>query len=161
MKDSQRRAMWAKRRLGNLNIVYGKRADVSYVGGFPVSNKPSAMTGAEAQAKLNEVQTATKEDMVRVREIQKAQKDFAKEYLSKPSKPKNLCAKRRTVDSPYETWKSPDGSMEYRILKKNQIDDDKPYASWYVAGKSPMTGGSWEYGDMYVGDIKKNMKKVN
>ena len=125
MKDSQRRAMWAKRRLGNLNIVYGKRADVSYVGGFPVSDKVDVPVP------------------------------------SKPSKPKNLCAKRRTVDSPYETWKSPDGSMEYRILKKNQIDDDKPYASWYVAGKSPMTGGSWEYGDMYVGDIKKNMKKVN
>jgi hypothetical protein len=35
MKDSQRRAMWAK--IGNLNLVRGKRENVHYVGGFPVS----------------------------------------------------------------------------------------------------------------------------
>ena len=29
------------------------------------------------------------------------------------------------------------------------------YARWYCAVKSPMTHGSWEYGDVYVNDVKR------
>ena len=75
-------------------------------------------------------------------------------------KPKNPFAKLRPLENPYEVWKSPDGTWEYRILKKNQIDDDKPFASCFVAGKTPATFGTWEYGDMYVKDIKESMIKV-
>lgn len=77
------------------------------------------------------------------------------------AKPKNTALKMRSIDNPYEIWKSPDGNFETRILKKWQQDDNKPYARWYTATKSPATFGSWEYGDMYVKDIKQSMKKVN
>ena len=64
----------------------------------------------------------------------------------------NPCGKTRPVFQPYEIWTSRDGSWEYRVLKKYQFDDNKPYARWSVAVKSPF--GSWEYGDSYVKDVK-------
>ena len=67
---------------------------------------------------------------------------------------KNDYLKERDVDHPYEIWTTPDGSWEWRILKKWQVDDDKPYARWLAAVKSPMTYGGYEYGDTYVSDIK-------
>ena len=33
-------------------------------------------------------------------------------------------------------------------------------ARWFCAVKSPYTGGAWEYGDIYVYDIKSNARKV-
>ena len=66
----------------------------------------------------------------------------------------NPCGKTRPVESPYEIWASPDGSWEHRVLKKWQADDNKPFARWFVAVKSPFTFGSWEYGDSYVKDVK-------
>lgn len=72
---------------------------------------------------------------------------------------KNSFAKLRKVDDPYEVWGGIEG-WEVRVLKKNQIDDNKPYASWFVATKSPYTFGSWDYGDMYVSELKKNFKKI-
>ena len=76
---------------------------------------------------------------------------------------KNECGKRRDVNDPYEVWKSPDGTWEWRVLKKNQSPDKEvgnPYASWYCAVKSPFTFGSWEYGDTYVTDVTENAVKV-
>jgi len=73
---------------------------------------------------------------------------------------KNPFLKERKVDNPYEIWKTPDGSWEWRVLKKWQVDDDKPYARWFCAVKSPYTYGSWEYGDVYVKDIKQNAIKI-
>jgi len=67
----------------------------------------------------------------------------------------NPCAKARKVDNPYEIWRNlfmPD--WEWRVLKKWQLDDNKPYARYFCAVKSPMTYGDWEYGDTYVTDIK-------
>lgn len=72
---------------------------------------------------------------------------------------KNECAKRRDVNEPYEVWMSSDG-WELRVLKKHQVNDDKPYARWYTAVKSPFTYGAWEYGDQYVKEIKANYKRV-
>lgn len=69
---------------------------------------------------------------------------------------KNKCLKTRKVDNPYEIWRTLDRSWEWRVLKKWQIDDNKPYARWFCAVKSPMTYGQWEYGDVYVKEIKDN-----
>ena len=75
-------------------------------------------------------------------------------------KKKNSCLKERKIDNPYEIWKSVDGSWEWRVLKKWQVDDDKPYARWFCGVKSPFTYGSFELGDTYVKDVKQNAIKV-
>lgn len=88
----------------------------------------------------------------------------SKSEISKDSftiKKKNPFLKTRTVDNPYEIWKSNDGSWTWRVLKKWQIDDNKPYARYFCAVKSPFTYGNWEYGDVYVKDIKQNAKRVS
>lgn len=72
---------------------------------------------------------------------------------------KNQCLKMREVEEPYEVWQTPDGSWEWRVLKKWQLDDDKEYARWFCAVKSPFTFGSFEYGDVYVKEIKANAVK--
>lgn len=80
---------------------------------------------------------------------------------------KNTQLKSRPVTDPYEIW---EGTLDmgygdvlhmtWRVLKKWQVDDDKPYARWYVAAKSEATYGEWEYGDTYVQDIKHNGHQV-
>jgi len=70
---------------------------------------------------------------------------------------KNPCRKTRKVDQPYEIYHSNRlPGWEWRVLKKYQAEEAEtknPYARWYCAVKSPMTYGSWEYGDSYVKDI--------
>ena len=77
---------------------------------------------------------------------------------------KNTCLKTRTVDNPYEIWQTPYTTVgvmwEWRVLKKWQLDDDKPYARWFCAVRSPYTHGSWEYGDVYVSEIKATAVRV-
>jgi len=75
---------------------------------------------------------------------------------------KNECAKKRPVDNPYEIWMSPDGTWEWRVLKKYQTPANEAknkYAIWFTACKSPNTYGSWEYGDAYVRDIKSTARR--
>ena len=67
---------------------------------------------------------------------------------------KNPCGRSRDVDHPYEIWQSEDGLCEWRILKKHQINDSKDNARWHCAFKSPDTYDGWEYGDLFVSDIK-------
>lgn len=84
------------------------------------------------------------------------------DYASKnplPAKNKNLFLKQRTVDKPYEIWTNSAG-FEWRVLKKWQTDDDKPYARWFCAVKSPYTFGGYDYGDVYVKEIKDNATKL-
>lgn len=69
-------------------------------------------------------------------------------------KTKNLCAKTRKVNKPYEIWTSADGSWKWLVLKKWQVDDNKPYARWFCAVQSPFTGAHYDMGDCYVKDIK-------
>lgn len=69
---------------------------------------------------------------------------------------KNTCGKTRPVDKPYEIWQSSDGTWTWRVLKKWQADDTKPFARWLCAVTSPMTQGSSDIGDVYVEEIKKN-----
>ena len=70
---------------------------------------------------------------------------------------KNDFGKTREVDKPYAVYKSnllPD--WEWRVLKtyKSKESEEKDsYARWFCAVKSPMTYGSWEYGDTYISDI--------
>ena len=75
---------------------------------------------------------------------------------------KNECGKTRKIEDPYETWKGPAG-FEWRVLKKYQkpeLEAKNPYARWYCAVKSNMTYGSFEYGDVYVSEIKDNGIKL-
>ena len=47
--------------------------------------------------------------------------------------------------------------FEWKILKtyKTKKNEDKDqYARWFTACKSPMTYDSWEYGDVYINEIK-------
>ena len=67
---------------------------------------------------------------------------------------KNLHGKSRTVDNPYHIVVQ--GDWEWRVLKRYQSPDAEranPYARWFVAVKSPLTYGSWEYGGTYISDI--------
>ena len=72
---------------------------------------------------------------------------------------KNLCAKTRPKDNPYEVWQSHNGSWTWQILKKWQGDDNKPYARWFCNVISPFVPEG-EMGDVYVLDIKQNANKV-
>lgn len=68
----------------------------------------------------------------------------------------NKCGKTRDVEQPYEIWRN--GDWEWRVLKKYQTpekEEKNEYARWFCAVKSPMTYGSWEYGDTYVKDVKQ------
>lgn len=67
------------------------------------------------------------------------------------NKPNNTCAKMRKIDQPYEIWKA--GEWEWRVLKKWQTNDDKPYARWFCGVRSPYTCGRFELGDVYVSEI--------
>ena len=67
----------------------------------------------------------------------------------------NHALKERKQDNPYEIWTNPQG-WEWRVLKKWQVDDAKPYGRWFCAVRSPFTYGDFEYGDTYVKDVKEN-----
>ena len=74
---------------------------------------------------------------------------------------KNECLKERKTENPYEIWVSRDATWQWRVLKKWQVDDNKLYARWFCAVKSPFTHGTFEIGDVYVKEIKENAIKLN
>jgi hypothetical protein len=74
---------------------------------------------------------------------------------------KNLCAKTRPIDNPYEVWVSFDGTWTWKVLKKYQTperESKNPYARWFCAVSSPITreqsARGYELGDVWVKDIK-------
>jgi len=73
---------------------------------------------------------------------------------------KNECGKTRKVNEPYEIWRNEEAGWEWRVLKKWQVDDNKPYGRWFCAVKSPFLFGSYEMGDTYVQEVKDNAVKV-
>jgi len=76
---------------------------------------------------------------------------------------KNECGKTRKIDNPYEIWQSPDKSWTWKVLKKYQAPDTEAkniFARWFCAVNSPFMYGGWEYGDVYVKDIKGYAIKV-
>ena len=65
--------------------------------------------------------------------------------------------KTRRLDNPYAIYTNSQG-WEWRILKTYQHPDKEKsnqYARWYVAARSPLTDGSWEYGDTYATEIQQ------
>ena len=72
---------------------------------------------------------------------------------------KNPYGKMRKRDNPYEVWATSDGTWKWYVLKKWQLDDNKPYARWFCLVTSPIVPEG-EYGDVYVSEIKQNARKV-
>ena len=68
--------------------------------------------------------------------------------------------KETTVDKPHEVWENRRTGWEWRVLKKWQKDDNKPHARWFCAVKSPFTYDSWDYGDVYVNEIKETATRI-
>lgn len=69
---------------------------------------------------------------------------------------KNPYAKTRSVDNPWAIFVGPNG-FEWRVLKTYKLPQNEakdPYARWFVAARSNLTYGSWEYGDTYAKDVK-------
>lgn len=64
---------------------------------------------------------------------------------------KNICAKYRKPNQPYEIWTN--GSWVWKVLKKWQADDNKPFARWFCMVTSPMCPDG-EMGDVYVSEIR-------
>jgi hypothetical protein len=77
---------------------------------------------------------------------------------------KNECGKTRKVNEPYEVYRNEAAGWEWRVLKKWQAPDketNNPYARWFCAVKSPMTGSGYDMGDVYVSEVIGNGRKVN
>lgn len=75
---------------------------------------------------------------------------------------KNECGKMRKVNQPYEVYVN-SSDWEWRVLKKYQSPDKEaanPYARWFCAVKSPSTFGSYDLGDVYVAEIRRNARKA-
>jgi len=73
---------------------------------------------------------------------------------------KNLAGKSRKLskgEAPYEVWLR--GAWRFLVIKKNQVDDDKPYAIWNVGCVTPMERDMAGH-DTYVSDIKGSMNLV-
>lgn len=71
---------------------------------------------------------------------------------------KNLCAKTRPLEQPYEVYINEAG-WEFRVLKKYQSPEkeaENPQARWFCAVQSPFTYGGWDWGDTYVRDVLNN-----
>ena len=60
---------------------------------------------------------------------------------------KNPFGKKTDLDKPYAIYRN--GAWEMRVLKTYKHPDNEggKYDRWFIAAKSPMTHGSWEYGD--------------
>ena len=72
---------------------------------------------------------------------------------------KNPYAKTRPRGRPYETWTSRDGTWKWNVLKKWQVDDDKPYAKWFCDVVTPIMPEG-EMGDVYVAEIKRHATRT-
>jgi len=72
---------------------------------------------------------------------------------------KNPLGKSRDLENPYATFTMSHhdlGNVEIRVLKTYKLPKNEgKYASWFTAGKSDATFGSWDYGDMYKSEITR------
>ena len=80
---------------------------------------------------------------------------------------KNQFGKSTKIDNAYATYRveNPINGMYFvwKILKTYQAkgnEDKNKHARWFVACKSPMTHGSWDYGDTYIKDIMEVKPKL-
>jgi hypothetical protein len=77
---------------------------------------------------------------------------------------KNTMGKTVKVNEPYEIWLGIGLDWEWRVLKKYQrpgLEFKNPYARWFTAVKSENTFGSYDMGDTYVEEIKRNAHKLS
>jgi hypothetical protein len=77
---------------------------------------------------------------------------------------KNPCGKQVTPEMAYEVWQSPNGDFTTFVLKKYKSPENEakdPFATWYVATQSPGTFGSFDFGDSYAQEVKRNMILVD
>lgn len=73
---------------------------------------------------------------------------------------KNPCGKTVKRENAYEIWQTLDGTWTWYVLKKWQIDDDKPRARWFCDVVTPICPNG-ELGDVYVADIKAQAVRVD
>jgi hypothetical protein len=71
---------------------------------------------------------------------------------------KNLAAKTRRSEDAYEYWST--GQWLWAVLKKWQVDDNKPYARWFCKVYTPIVPEG-EMGDVYVTEITQNAERVS
>tara|TARA_X000001382_G_scaffold124752_1_gene109593 strand:- start:416 stop:739 length:324 start_codon:yes stop_codon:yes gene_type:complete len=72
---------------------------------------------------------------------------------------KNPMGKTRDIEEPYAIFRAA-GDFELRVLKTYKMPKNEEkdiYSRWFTGAKSPMTYGSWEYGDTYRKEIVDNM----
>ena len=72
---------------------------------------------------------------------------------------KNPCGKTVSRNQAYEVWQSLDGAWNWFVLKKWQVDDNKPYARWFCDVVTPICPDG-EMGDVYVSEIKANARRI-
>jgi hypothetical protein len=85
---------------------------------------------------------------------------FVNGQLINPTPPPSVdpnakCGKTRPQDKPYEVWRDASGQWEWKVLKKYQKDDKKPFARAFCAVKGPGTFGSYELGDTYCAEYQR------
>lgn len=68
------------------------------------------------------------------------------------------CGKTRPQTRPYEVWVA--GDWTWKVLKKYQNDDAKPFATAFCAVTSPLTQGTTDMGDVYIADYKRVARLV-
>jgi hypothetical protein len=61
--------------------------------------------------------------------------------------------KTRPSDNPYEVWKA--GDWTWKVLKFNQGDRTKPFATAFCEVSSPYTHGGVDMGDTYIADFER------
>ena len=72
----------------------------------------------------------------------------------------NPLGKSRDIENPYAKFAvrvRDIGTIEHCILKTYKLPENEgELATWFTAGRSEATGGSWEFGDMYKADFEEN-----
>ena len=71
---------------------------------------------------------------------------------------KNLCSKTRPVSNPYEIWTNGSG-WTWKLLKRWQADDAKPFARWFCFVTSPFCPDG-EYGDTYAAEVMGSARRT-
>lgn len=75
----------------------------------------------------------------------------------------NPCGRTRPKERPYEVWRSPGGTWEWRVLKKwssqaGEAEDTQ--ARWHCFVTSPFCPDG-EYGDVYAAEVKAHGVRVD
>lgn len=75
---------------------------------------------------------------------------------------KNPCGKSIPVakaeTDAYEVWTA--GNWTWYVLKKYQLDDEKPFARAFCKVVTPYTGPSGDLGDVYIADYKRFGRRI-